>query len=328
MMTVPPAYFREAVLRDDPYPVRGAYIQCANPLLAYADSRQTHEALTRLDFLAVADIVMTPTAALADIVLPAATSLEFNDIGHYGMGHGYILARPRVVDPPADCWPDIKIINELGKLVTDPKYWCANWEELLESVVAPMDLTYDEFARGGYLKGEDRFRKYEVSGFRTPTGKVELSLSKADKLGVSPLPEFKGPPEAESREYPLILTSAKDPFYLHSSYRWLEKLKTHSPKPVTEIHPQTAQAHDIREDDQITIETPAGKITQYAHLTDRVAPGIVFAAYGWWFPKDGSDLHFDWESCNFNMLTTTQNLGREFGTPNLKGIGCRIRRKE
>ena len=66
MMTVPPAYFRKAVLAENPYPVKAAYIQCANPMLSYADSRQTYEALNKLDFLAVSDIFMTPTAAMAD----------------------------------------------------------------------------------------------------------------------------------------------------------------------------------------------------------------------------------------------------------------------
>ena len=97
LMTVPPAFFRKAVLEADPYPVKGAYVQCANPVMAYADSNRTVEALSRLDFLAVSDLFMTPTAALADIVLPAATHFEFDDIGHYGLGHGYILARPKVV---------------------------------------------------------------------------------------------------------------------------------------------------------------------------------------------------------------------------------------
>ena len=71
-----------------------------------------------LDFIAIADLFMTPTAAMADIVLPVASQFEFNDIGHYGLGHGYILARPKVVDPPEECWPDMKILNELGKLIT------------------------------------------------------------------------------------------------------------------------------------------------------------------------------------------------------------------
>ena len=44
-----------------------------------------------------------------------ATQFEFDDIGHYGIGHGYILARPKIVDPPASCRSDIQILNELGK---------------------------------------------------------------------------------------------------------------------------------------------------------------------------------------------------------------------
>jgi anaerobic selenocysteine-containing dehydrogenase len=94
-MTNAPAFFRKAILEDKPYPIRGAYMMCCNPMLSYADSRLTYEAFMKLDFLAVAEIFMTPTAAMADVVLPAATQFEFNDIGHIGIGHGYILARPR-----------------------------------------------------------------------------------------------------------------------------------------------------------------------------------------------------------------------------------------
>ena len=121
-MTVPPGLFRKAALEEFPYPIKAAYMQGTNALVTYADSRKTFEALCKLDFIALADIFMTPTASLADIVLPAATHFEFNDIGHYGLGHGYILARPKVVDPPHECWPDIKILNELGKALTSEEY--------------------------------------------------------------------------------------------------------------------------------------------------------------------------------------------------------------
>ena len=118
-------------------------------LLAYADSRQTYDTLMKLDFLAVSDIYMTPTAALADVVLPAATHFEFNDIGHYGLGHGFILARPKVVNPPGQCWPDIKILNELGKSITPGKYWHDNWEDLLNDLVSPAGLSYSQFVEKG-----------------------------------------------------------------------------------------------------------------------------------------------------------------------------------
>jgi anaerobic selenocysteine-containing dehydrogenase len=327
MMTVPPAYFRKAVLEGIPYPVKGAYLQGTNSLLTYADSRKTFESLRKLDFFAVSEIFMTPTAALADVVLPAATTFEFNDIGHYGLGHGYLLARPKVVDPPGECRPDLDIINELGRTLTPPGHWYENYEDLLEEVLGPSGLTFSEFAETGYLKGEATFRKYLSQGFKTATGKVELSLSQAEKFHLPSLPEFEGLPEDEDPDYPLVLTSCKSRYYLHSSYRWVERLRNHRPHPKTEIHPDTAEAHGIREGDEVVVETRYGAITQVAHVTDRIRPGVVLSAYGWWFPEAGVERLFDWEKSNFNMLTSTDKLGKAFGTPNLKGVGCRIRKK-
>ncbi len=327
LMTVPPAFFIKAVLEGIPYPVKGAYIQCANPLLGYADSRQTYETLMKLAFFAVSDIFMTPTASIADIVLPAATHFEFNDLGHYGLGHGYILARPKVVDPPEECWPDIKILNELGKSITSGEYWYEDYEELLEEVLAPSGLNYRQFVQREYLKGPDKFKKYLSSGFRTPTGKVELCLSQAKKFDLPPLPRFTGPPEEDDPDYPLVLTSSKNLYYLHSSYRWLEKLRKRSPQPIAEIHPETAAKYGIREMDEVAIETRSGTITQFTHLTEKIHPGVIHASYGWWFPEGKTEAQYEWEKSNFNILTSTEKLGKEFGTPNLKGIGCRIRRK-
>ena len=323
LMTVPPAYFRKAVLEEDPYAVKGAYVQCANPVMAYADSNLTVEALNRLDFLAVSDLFMTPTAALADIVLPAATSFEFDDIGHYGLGHGYVLARPKVVDPPENCRPDIQILNDLGSAMTSTEQWFSDYHELVEMVVKPSGLTFKAFSERGYLKGEDRFKKYEAEGFKTPTKKVELCLSTARKFNLHALPEALDPPR-DDPDYPLVLTSCKDRFYLHSSYRWVKTLRDKSSEPMVEIHPETAAVLGIQEGDAVRIETRAGQISQKARLTPHIHPRVVSAAYGWWFPEQDIVDKGNWTRANFNMLTTTDGLGREFGTPNLKGIGCRI----
>lgn len=328
MMTVPPALFRRAVLDGFPYPVRGAYMQVTNPLLAYAESRMTLEALNRLEFCAVADIFMTPTASFADIVLPAATAFEFDDIGHAGLGHGYILARPKIVDPPEECWPDIKILNELGKGLTSGEFWHEDYHGFLDELLRPTGLNYTQFAEKGYLKGPDRFKKYETKRFRTPTGKVELCLSRARDLGVQPMPLFTGFPDDEDPGYPLVLTSKKSGFYLHSSYRWIERLRRHRPFPRTDIHPETAARYGIQEGDRVIIKTKNGEIRQVAHLSGRIHPGVICSDYGWWFPEAGPKSQYDWESSNYNMLTSAKKIGKEFGTPNLKGIGCTIRRVE
>jgi anaerobic selenocysteine-containing dehydrogenase len=326
-MTVPPALFRKAVLEDVPYPVKGYYGMCTNPLVAWADSRLTHEALTRLDFIAVADLFMTPTAAMADIVLPVAHQYEMNDIGHYGIGHGMILARPKIVDPPPECWPDMKIMNEIGKRVSDPQYWHDDFEAFLEDVLQPSGLSYQAFSEKGYLKGPDRFRLYEKKGFRTPTGKVELKLSRADKFKLKPLPEFVGLPEADDPDYPLILISAKNKYYLLSSYRWVKRLREKRPVPLVEIHPETAAAKGIADGDQVLIRTRYGEIVQTARITESIHPRVLSADLGWWFPEGDAASQFDWQSANFNMLTSVEKLGKEFGTPNIANLPCAIEKK-
>lgn len=324
MMTIPPAYFREAVLEENPYPIKGFYGMCSNPLLSYAESRRTYDAFMALDFIAMADIHMTPSTALADIVLPAATHFEFDDIGHYGLGHGYILARPRVVDPPAGCWPDMKIMNELGKRISPPEYWHDDYRDFLTDVLAPSGLSYEEFLEKGYLKGADRFRNYEEKGFRTPTGKVELLLSTADKFSLQALPEQRDEVVEDETEFPLILTSAKSAYYLHSSYRWLDELRRKQPRPEVEIHPDTARRYGIGEGDAVILETRHGTIRQIARLTDAVHRQVVSASHGWWYPEEDPHSQYEWKRSNLNMLTSVEIVGREFGTPNLKGLPCRI----
>ena len=195
---------------------------CTNPMIAWADSPITYETFKSLDFVAMAEIFMMPTASMADIVFPVAHQYEMNDIGHYGLGHGMVLARPKIVDPPPECWPDIKIMNELGKRVSNPEFWHDDFEAFLEDVLKPSGLSYSEFVDKGWLKGPNRFKLHEEKGFRTPTGKVELKLSTAEKFKLKPLPEFTGLPEQDAPEYPLILISAKSRYYLLSSYRWVE----------------------------------------------------------------------------------------------------------
>ncbi|MBW2592452.1 MAG: hypothetical protein JRE58_05530, partial [Deltaproteobacteria bacterium] len=164
-------------------------------------------------------------------------------------------------------------------------------------------------------------------GFKTPSGKVELILSTAKKFNLPALPAFNGPPEPENAAYPLILTGAKDPYYMHSAYRWIKPLRQKSPRPLVNMHPETAALHDIQNNDEVVIETASGTITQFAGLTENIKPGIIYAAYGWWFPEGKCELQYEWEKSNFNILTSTSVLGKEFGTPNMKGLRCRIRRK-
>ncbi len=325
LMTVPPAFFRRAVLENDPYPIRGAYIQCSNPMLTWADSELTRQSLQDLDFLAVSDVVMTPTTELADVVLPAATSPEFNDIGHYGLGHGLVLARPKALDPPGECWPDMKILNELGRALTPEQLWFSDHEELLDHLLEPAGLDFEDLVSRGVLQGEKLFQSHERGGFKTRSGLVELELTRAQALGQTPFPEWAGPPDPPDPDYPLLLTSAKSKVFLHSSYRWVDSLRKRHAHPRCWINPETAARLGITDHLPVAIETRHGSMTQKARLTDRIRPDVVQADYGWWFPEASPAALYGWGEANYNLLTSTSRLGQAFGTPNLKGLNCRIR---
>ena len=212
----------------------------------------------------------------------------------------------------------MKILNELGKRISPPEYWHDDYEQFLEDVLRPAGLSFAEFVEIGYLKGPDRFNLHLVKGFRTPSGKVELKLSQAEKLKLKPLPEYTGLPEEEWAAYPLLLISAKSPHYLHSSYRWVQKLRQKSPRPEVQIHPDTVQAQGISTGDEVVISTPYGQITA-AVVTDRVMQGVLCADIGWWFPREALKPNMSGK----NQLQHTdfnKQAGQRIRYSNLKNI--------
>jgi anaerobic selenocysteine-containing dehydrogenase len=305
--TIPPQLAVKALLDDEPYPIKALYLQGTNPLMSYPDALAVKKALERVPFIAVADLFLTPTAAMADLVLPVATHFEFDDIGHYGLPHGFLLARPKLVNPPGESWSDLKILNELGKALNLRDYFWEDEGEMLEDVLAPSGFDYWTFREQGILWGKRRYRAYLEHGFKTPSKKVELYSRALEKVGLDPLPSYSGPTAAcggESEDFPLILTSAKSPVFFHSGNRQLPSLRKISKEPVVEIAPETAEPLGIFEGDWVCIHTDHGSIRQRAHLTPGLDPRVVSATHGWWFPEDGYANLFGWKEANLNVLTS------------------------
>lgn len=327
---VPSQLIVEAALADEAHRIRMMYLQGTNPLLSYPDAKRTHEALRRLDFLAVAEIFLTPTAQLADLVLPAACHFEFDDIGHYGLRHGFVLARAKIVEPPGECWPDSKILNELGKRLGYGQFFWEDIRACLDKIVKPSGMTYDDFVNVGMLKGRWEPRGFESKGFKTHSKKVEIYCQRLKDWGYDPLPTYREKingrdPLAPSDEFPLILTSSKDPFSFHSANRNLPSLRRLSPDPKVIVHPDTAQRFGLNEEEWGFIGTSRGTIRQKVNLSADLDPRVVVASAGWWFPER-KDLELSgWKESNLNILTSNDSpYDPAIGTPILRGIPCRI----
>ncbi|MDP3016163.1 MAG: molybdopterin-dependent oxidoreductase [Deltaproteobacteria bacterium] len=325
---VPSQLIVKAILTGKPHPIRMVYIQGGNPLLSYANSKETLEALKKLDFLAVSEIFLTPTAQMADMVLPAATNFEFDDIGHFGLPHGFILPRPRIVEPVGESWPDSKILNELGKRLGLGQFFWNDLGECLDEILKPAGMTYDDFKTIGILKGKWEYRSYEKKGFSTPSGKIEIYSEQLKKWGYEPLPchlDLPGSSGEFLKEYPLIFTSAKDPYFFHSAYRNIPSLRKLSPDPVLLIHPETASQSGIEEGDWVAVETERGSIRQKAKMDREIDPRVIILSFGWWFPER-KDLELSgWKESNLNVLTDNNPpYEPAIGSTPLRAIPCRI----
>lgn len=330
VIEAPPHLLVKTILEEDPYPFRAAYIQAANPLVTYSNAQETYKAFQKLDFLAAADLFMTPTAALADILLPAATYLEYDSINTHAR-FGAAQVQRKVVDV-GECWSDVKIINELAKKLGLGEYFWDSEEQFLDAILKPAGLTFKEFKEKGGMPAVNLYRDYyEANGFGTPSRKVEIYSSQLKKWNFEPLPVYHEPPKTPYsapelvREYPLIFTSRKLQCYRHTEGRQISSLRNSHPEPVINIHPATASKLGIEEGDWVYIETERGRIKQKANLTDGIDPRVVFIDYGWWFPEKSTSELYSWQESNINMLTDNDlPYNREVGSTNLRGLLCKV----
>ncbi len=318
-----------AMLEADPYPVRAAFIQGGSLLHTYSNAQEVYEALKNLDFLTVTDFFMTPTAALADIVLPVATYLELDSL-HESEYAPIVNVIQKVIDGE-ECWSDLKIYSELAKCMGLGKYFWESDKQALDFILKPAGLTFAEFRKVGMITGSKQYRKHEKSGFSTPSGKVELYSSRLQEWGFDPLPVYHEPPESPlsepelAKEYPLVFTNGKLASFQHSAGRQIKSLRKTHPEPLAIINSATAKVMGIKEGNWVYIETKRGRIKQKATLSSNIDPRVVMLEHGWWFPERKEAELYGWAESNLNILTNNKKpFAREMGSATLRGILCRV----
>jgi anaerobic selenocysteine-containing dehydrogenase len=321
----------DAILEEQPYPVKMLFFISSNPLITRANAREVYRALEQVDFMAVADFFMTPTAELADIVLPAATWLEMDYIGDFWKRHGRLLPRRKVVQI-GECRSDHEMLNDLARRIGQGEYWWDTFEGGLDYILKPLGITWREFKEMDCIRGEVRYQKYKQGGFSTPTGKFELYCTSLERMGCDPLPQFREPPESPEstpelyKDYPYILiTGARQPGFFHTENRQVPWLRELHRDPQVEIHPETAAREGIREGDWVIIASPRGKVRQRARLFAGMDPRIVAAQHGWWFPEKKDPGH-GWDESNINILTDNayESMDPAMGATSIRTLLCKI----
>ena len=312
-----------AILSEKPYPIKAMITWASNPLLNAANTKLVYEALKspKLELHVVHEHFMTPTALLADYVLPAASKLEQPTCTTYEDFEQDIRCGERAVEPLGERKTNYEFFRELAhKLGFGEHFPWKTDEDLANHRLAPIGLTLKDVATQNYVVESEPWT-YETiipatgkpTGFATPTGKIELSSTILEKLGYDPLPYYQEPPESPvstpeiAKEYPLILTTGGNfrPMFHSENRHFGMGTREEYPDPQMEIHPDTAQKLNIEEGDWVFIETKRGAIRQKARVTEDIHPRVVNVQSHWWFPEQPAEepsFHGLWQS-NANILT-------------------------
>ncbi|MEM3551336.1 MAG: molybdopterin-dependent oxidoreductase [Candidatus Bathyarchaeia archaeon] len=311
---------------------------CDDPVNSYEDVKQTIDKLKQLEFFVVIDFFMTPTASLADIVLPAAHWLERDIIRVMYLPQGLVVrAAPRVVAPLGECKDERWIAGEIIKRMGLKPIIPIDVKEYNDWRLKRLGITWDELKQKYCFIMPHQYKRYEKEGFDTPTGKIELYSTFLEKLGYEPLPEHKEPPESPyatpelAKEYPYILVSSNKPivFYL-PAHRQIGHLREICPDPIVEIHPETAAEHGIKDGDWVWIETAmkkGEKVKLKAKLTLGVHPKVVSAQAFWWFPERREDIISSCLESNINVLYSRKGpYDPVTGATLINGALCRIKK--
>ncbi len=261
---------------------------------------KTAAAAQSLEFMVVHDHFLTPTARYADIVLPATTFWERNDLHTpwAGAGH-YVIFMRQAIEPMDECRNDLDICTDLARRLGIPGYNDRTEEEWLRELSGETIDDFETFKERGVarLPAPDdavafaaQIRDPDGHPFSTPSGKIEIySLRLAqnpDPYGLGPIPAIPTwIPDPPDPRHPLRLLTPKSRARTHSIHD-NQPILARADRDDVWIHPADAAARGIVDGGRVRVFNDRGATVLPARVTERIAPGVVSIKEGAWFTPD------------------------------------------
>jgi anaerobic selenocysteine-containing dehydrogenase len=330
-MATPSAAFRAMAL-GVPYPVKAFFSLGNNTLMSFANMRLIYDAIMNQDLVVVFEHMMTPTAQLADYVLPGDSWLERAQLHDSFSWAAIARVSEKAMEPPGECrnvydfWRGLAV-----RMGLESHFPWRTHEEVYDYRLTPMGVTFTEFAREHSVHVPPlSYRKYEQTGFATPSGKVELRSTILEDLGFDPLPYYREDP-APDPAFPLALfMGVREDEYFQTGQRHIPELRRRRPEPETFLTAADAREYGITQGDWVEIETRAGAMRARASIREDMPVGLVRVPHGWWKPetRQGKDsLSSAWQLSDALVSRDDDEfLDLEQGIPHLKGVPCRIQK--
>ncbi|MDP4083608.1 MAG: DMSO/selenate family reductase complex A subunit [Bacillota bacterium] len=296
----------------------------------HADINKTRKLLedeSKVEFIVVSDLFMTPSAKYADILLPGTTFFERWDIGVPWCFGDYVVFGEKTIKPLYECRDEYDVFAEVaGKLGVKDKY-LENGSTILDLVkesvkrtkkeLDPTFPSFEEFRKKGVhhftfneplIGFKKQIDDIEKNPFETPSGKIEL-FSKAlwdlhqqeDIPAIAKyIPAWEGPSDPLKEKYPLQLIGWHYKRRCHSTYdnqEWLEE----AAKQEMWLNPQDAKARGISNGDRVQVFNDRGSLVIDVRVTERIIPGVAAIPQGAWYSPNESGID---QRGSLNVLTS------------------------
>jgi len=274
-------------LRGGP-PVTAMAMQNANSAVVAPDSRQVRQGLSREDlFLCVHEQFATPTAKYADILLPAAMFLEYDDI-YYGLGHTMLTVGRAVLGRYADTRSNHEVVCALAKRLgaAHPGFDMSAWELVDATLRASGRGTGEEAAERGWVEYEQPFEKtHFLDGFPNPTGRFRFrpdwaSIGPYD-TGLPALPDYATSIELASAAHPFRLVAPPARTFLNSSFTETPSSRKREGRPTALVHPEDAARLGLAEGGRVRLGNGRGEVGLDWRAFDGVHPGTLIVEGIW-----------------------------------------------
>ncbi len=268
-------------------PIKALFVYNHNPLVVHPDQNRLRRGLLREDlFIVGADVVLTDTMRHADVVLPACSHFEHDDL-FPAYGQHWLQRAERVIPPEGEALPNAEIFRRLAARFgfTEPLFRATD-AELMDDAIDGTDPRLQgvrpsriptERALLMTVDGEDAVLFRNVFP-KTPSGKVELASTYLDAKYGQRLPGYR-PYESP---YPLILISPASDQRITSTFGGGGGRNGADPSPPLEIHPADARARGLENGARARVWNDLGEIRLPVKITDSVPRGVVYTLKGSW----------------------------------------------
>ncbi|HET7912390.1 MAG TPA: molybdopterin oxidoreductase family protein [Pseudolabrys sp.] len=276
-------------------PVTAMIIQNTNPVSVCPDQTQVKRGFAREDlFVCVHEQFMTETAQAADVVLPATTFLEHDDI-YRGGGHQYLILGPKLVEPPGECRNNHEVICGLAqRLHAEHRGFTMSPRELIDQMLQVSKRgSLAEIEANKWIDCQPPFREsHFLDGFPWSDGKFRFkpdwpnvpfrSPCKSGPIADMPgLPDYWTSIEVADAEHPFRLATSPARGFLNSTFNETPTSLAQENRPTVMIHPGDAAALGISTGDYVVLGNKRGEVRLHAHVFKGVRRGVLIAESIW-----------------------------------------------